>query len=127
MGKARMTKGIVLLKRPGKEWQQIEVDVHSVEGISTKTLQQFVGGFYEYIDVGQTSILVNEDGRSLQLPPCIAVRRIGVPPLTLLGPVVVVGNAVNYRDEGIDVGIEPSFIRSAMYSSIWMSSAAASV
>lgn len=29
-------------------------------------------------------------------------------------------HAVNYRDEGIDVGIEPSFIRSAMHSSIWM-------
>lgn len=116
----KSTTGIVLLKEPGEEWQQVQVPIHPTDGIEFKTLQTLVGGQFDSFRAETTSIVFNDDGRALQLPPCIGVKLLKAPPIVLLGPVVVVANHMNKREEGIYVGIEPEDVHGLINSHIWI-------
>lgn len=109
----------VILKQPGEEWRPVEVSVGR-SGIDYKILQRLVGGYIETMKAGWLSVIVNEEGRSKRLPPCVAVMRLPDPPLVLFGPVVVVANALKKNGESIYSGIDPARITAITRSNVWL-------
>lgn len=109
----------IVLKQPGEEWRPVEVSVGR-SGIDYKILQRLVGGYIETMKAGWLSVIVNEEGRSKRLPPCVAVMRLPDPPLVLFGPVVVVANALKKNGESIYSGVNPARITAITESNVWL-------
>lgn len=56
---------VIFLRHNG---QRKEISPQNGKEFSLKEMQEYVGGFVEYVGLGDETLIVNEDGKSQKLP-----------------------------------------------------------